>query len=336
MANITKNSHFIPHFHLKKWMPIGASIFDKANEKSIKLTDKSSTRYFSREFYYSHNQDDTLEKRLAKFETLISRLIAKIDLADNIILLTGKELYLLKLYCYLCACRQDNTTEVIKFDESSIYRSNNYLWGIPQIHGRDNIIQFTESIVSEFERVHNDKEFVSLESFSPISDMAIFDNHIRLNLKNLHLCIFRNTENNIALSDVFAIIENTIDSDHTYIPVSPKTALFLVKTKYYITAEKIFESRIRLAQNNGAYDDPYLSVIFEHEELKLICPYYLVRSAVHIQETYLPKTDFSTITIKIQDLPNEFVDKFNSIMYEDSHYFMEFFLLGLHVFTKYY
>ena len=70
MANITKNSHFIPHFHLKKWMPIGASIFDKANEKSIKLTDKSSTRYFSREFYYSHNQDDTLEKRLANSRLL--------------------------------------------------------------------------------------------------------------------------------------------------------------------------------------------------------------------------------------------------------------------------
>ena len=69
--------------------------------------------------------------------------------------------------------------------------------------------------------------------------MSIYDNQIRLNLKNLHLCIFRNTENNIALSDVFAIIENTIDSDHlyTYIPVSPKTALFLVKTKYYITVE---------------------------------------------------------------------------------------------------
>lgn len=324
MTNVTKNSHYIPNFHLKKWMQINASIFDKANGKTIKLTDKSSTRYFSQEFYYSHNQDDTLEKRLAKFEAFISRLIAKIDLADNTIALTGKELYLLKLYCYLCACRQDNTTEVIKFDESGIYRSNNYLWGIPQIHGRDNIIQFTESIVTEFERVHNDKEFVSLESFSLISDMTIFDNHIRLNLKNLHLCIFRNTENNIALSDVFAIIENTLDSDHlyTYIPVSPKTALFLVKTKYYITAEKIFESRIRLAQNNGAYADPYLSVIFEHEELELVCPYYLVRSAVHIQETYLPKTDFSTVTIKIQDLSNEVVDKFNSIMYEDSHFFI--------------
>ena len=98
--------------------------------------------------------------------------------------------------------------------------------------------------------------------------------------------------------------------------------MFLVKTKYYLTAEKIFESRIRLAQNNGAYADPYLSVIFEHEELKLVCPYYLVRSAVHIQETYLPKTDFSTVTIKIQDLSNEAVEKFNSIMYEDSHFFI--------------
>ena len=324
MTNVTKNSHYIPNFHLKKWMQINASIFDKKNKKSVTLNQDTSVKYFSRKFYYSHKNDDALEKRLAKFECYISRLIVKIDNAKGTLALAGKELYLLKLYCYLCACRQDNTTEVIKFHESSIYRSNNYLWGIPQIHGRDNIIQFTESIVAEFERVHNNKDFVSLESFSSRSDMTIFDNYIRLNLKNLHLCIFRNTENNIALSDVFAIIENTIDSDHlyTYIPVSPKTALFLVKTKYYITVEKIFESRIRLAQNNGAYADPYLSVIFEHEELKLVCPYYLVRSAVHIQETYLPKTDFSTVTIKIQELSDEIVDKFNSIMYDDSHFFI--------------
>lgn len=324
MAKVTVNSHFIPNFHLKKWMHIGASIFDKAKEKSIRLTNASSIRYFSQKFYYSHENDDTLEKRLAKFEAFISHLIIKIDGAENAVTLTGKELYLLKLYCYLCACRQDNTTEVIKSDESGIYQSNHYLWGIPQIHGKDNIIQFTESIVAEFERVINDKAFVSLEDFSPIINMTIFDNHIRLNLKKLHLCIFRNDDSNIALSDVFAVIENTIDSDHlyTYIPVSPKTALFLVKTKYYITAERIFESRNRLAQNNGAYADPYLSVIFEHEELKLVCSYYLVRSAVHVKETYLPKTDFSNVTIQIRNLSNVIVDKLNSIMYEDCHYFV--------------
>ena len=324
MVKVTVNSHFIPNFHLKKWMHIGASIFDKTNEKSVKFTDTTSTRFFSQKFYYSHKNDDTLEKRLAKFESVISRLIAKIDCTEDAITLTGKDLYLLKLYCYLCACRQDNTTEVIKYDESEIYQSNNYLWGIPHIHGKDNIIKFTESIVTEFERVYRDKKFVSLEDFSPISDLTIFDNPIRMNLKNLHLCILRNAENNIALSDVFAIIENTMDSDHlyTYIPISPKSALFLVKTKYYITVEKIFESRIRLAQNHGTYADTYLSVIFGHEEFKLVCPYFLVRSAVHIKEVYLPKTDFSTVTVKIQDISDEIVDRFNSIMYEDSNFFI--------------
>lgn len=37
MTNVTKNSHYIPNFHLKKWMQINASIFDKANEKCIRL-----------------------------------------------------------------------------------------------------------------------------------------------------------------------------------------------------------------------------------------------------------------------------------------------------------
>ena len=49
---------------------------------------------------------------------------------------------------------------------------------------------------------------------------------------------------------------------------------------------------------------------------------YQNNNNTNIQETYLPKTDFSTVTIKIQDLSNEVVDKFNSIMYEDSHFFI--------------
>ncbi len=50
MTNVTKNSHYIPNFHLKKWMQINASIFDKKNKKSVTLNQDTSVKYFSRKF----------------------------------------------------------------------------------------------------------------------------------------------------------------------------------------------------------------------------------------------------------------------------------------------
>lgn len=277
-----------------------------------------------KDYFYSDDCSDELENRLSKFECYIAPLITKIDCEEALVSITGKELYLLKLYCFLCACRQDNTTEVIVDDKSGYYRSNNYLFGIPQIHGKENIIAFTDSVVSEFERVNADKAFIDLEDFTQLIDSAKFDNEIRVNLKNLHLCILRNESCNIAFSDVFAIIENTMDGDHlyTYIPMSPKTAFCLVKTKYYLDKTCLECNKHRLPSNNGGTIDEHLSSLFQADENDLLCTYYQERCAITINESYITKTDFSNVKVAIKKISDEVIDYFNSIMFEDCNLFI--------------
>lgn len=142
----------------------------------------------------------------------------------------------------------------------------------------------TEAIIKVFEAVKNDNEFTHLESFSKIlpAEKMLKIGDASLALYGLHLSIIKSPENWFCISDRCAIIENTLDSDYlyTYVPVSPKTALLLVKTKYYLDLETYNYTRKRLAKKNGGlYPDPYLSVIFDstaerNSDDALFCSYY--------------------------------------------------------------
>lgn len=118
-----------------------------------------------------------------------------------------------------------------------------------------------------YEIVEQDLNFDHLESFTSIlpSKKMLDIRNPTLALYGQHLAIIRSEDKWMCISERCAIIENTLDSDYlyTYVPVSPKTAILLVKTKYYLSQKNYDESRKRLSfKNGGSRPDPYLSVIF--------------------------------------------------------------------------
>jgi len=120
-----KNNHLLPRFIIKKWEKDEAKLYDKKS-KNVREILKND---YSEKYYYSlGKEDDILENRIAKFETVIGRILKRIEDSDSSIKLSGKDLELLKLFCILSACRQENTSPLIKDDESGIYENNNYIF----------------------------------------------------------------------------------------------------------------------------------------------------------------------------------------------------------------
>ncbi|MCV2231222.1 DUF4238 domain-containing protein [Acholeplasma manati] len=324
------NNHFLPRFHIKKWDDLGGKIHNKTTNKTRKIY-----RYdFSKKKYYQTQGTDELENRISRFESYIANIILLIDNSEESIELTGKQLFLLKLYCAFCSYRQQFTSEVIIEDDFAMYKSNNYLWGVKRYTEKKDILFMTEEIIKVFELVEKDDTFRHLEEFSPIltiSKMLSLGNP-DLAMYGIHLSIIRSNENWMCISERCAIIENTLDSDYlfTYVPVSPKTALLLVKTKYYRDLKTYNDSRARLSyKNGGSRPDPYLSVIFgscarENYDSSLFCSYYkpFVRSNVHAEENYLPNVDYSKVVIKINIIPRSIIDNFNAIFYQDGSKFL--------------
>lgn len=319
--NMKKNNHLYSFFHIKKWIANGGKIYDKTLGV-IRSVDEQKD--FSREFYYSLGEiNSVLEDRLQKFEAYIGTLIKRIDEAGREITLSGKELELLKLYCVLAGSRHEFTCEVIKEDESGIYRSNQYLFGVHNANSQEEAVNVTTHIMDDFEKIIK----MSNDMQSWIDSLSIADPKYIYSFYTigLHLVIARAERPMISVSDRFCIIENTMDSDflYLYVPISPKTALFLVKSKYYFDELIYKETLCRSGKKYGdGAPDPYLSIIFDscqdkNYEDKLFCSYGKVRSCVHRNEFYFNRKTAHTVKIKVDNFPVDVFRHFNSIYCED-------------------
>lgn len=312
-----KYNHLYPVFHIRKWVDNGGQVYDKQLKKENKCRVINYKKDFTRQFYYSLGKvDNQLEKRLSVFEHEVAPLIEKIDSAENNVQLTGKELELLKLYCLLCASRHENTCEVIKNDKSGICKSNNYLLGTFRNSTQEEAVGVTSKIVDDFERVSKmrDDTIIDVGNFNGFSTQPLSYYTI-----GLHLAVVRAAEPIILISDRFCIIENTMDSDHlySYIPISLKTALLLVKSKYFLNEKAFIETKRRFGEKYGdGTPDEYLSDLFGAEvgdyENRLFCEYYTQSTL----EKHIEK-ETNSIYIKINNLPKEIFRLFNSIYCED-------------------
>ena len=313
-------NHLYPRFHIKKWVQNGGRLYDKETEAH---TSVNEARLFTEEKYYSLGENNSeLEDRLADFEQYIGSIIKKIDESEDEVTLSGKQLEILKLYCVLCANRHEHTTEVIQNDGMGIYQSNNYLVGVHRPDNQRDAVKVTEMIVTEFEKlkampddIASDLNYLHREK-DAVSTPFTF---------GLHIAIARAEKNILCVSDKFCIIENTLDSDflYAYVPVSPKTALFLVKSKYYFGYEEFEYTKQRFGKKYGCgKPDPYLSVIlgayknFDVEDC-LFCSYGIVRSHVHRDEVYVKARYVRQPRIDIDVLPEFIFQHYNSIFCED-------------------
>ena len=105
-----------------------------------------------------------------------------------------------------------------------------------------------------------------------------------------------------------------MDSNHLfmYIPISPNRALMLIKTKYYKDKETYKKYLKGLSEiNHAIYPDQWISAIFSEEKANfenLLFPSYKIKN-----KNWL---------LKIQSLPKNIIEKFNSIFYEDGDLFL--------------
>jgi len=89
----------------------------KLYNKENKSDQKVHREDYSKKYYYSLGRvDDFLENRIAVFESVIAPILKRIEESNNSIKLLGKEMELLKLFCVLAACRQENISSLIKSD----------------------------------------------------------------------------------------------------------------------------------------------------------------------------------------------------------------------------
>lgn len=205
----------------------------------------------------------------------------------------------------MSACRHENTTPFIVEDESGIYRNNNYLIGVPLVSTQEEAVHITNIICNEFERINrfNDKTL-----FTPFKNIIGKINNSPLTYGQ-HLVIMHNNRDSNLISEVSAVIECTLDSDYlfTYVPVSPKTSLFLVKSNYYYNEEKIEMTKERFGRKYGyGWPDPYLSCIFKPLENLLTC-------------SYEKDSLYTEASIKIEQIPDYSLYCFNQVIYEDGH-----------------
>lgn len=305
------NNHLYPAFHIRKWVDQGGKIYDKKKAVEKRIRRVNPRKDFSAVYYYSLGEkDDGLENRISSFECEIAPLIEQIDTATESVNLKRKQLELLKLYCSLCANRHSNTCEVIKSDESGIYRSNHYLIGTHRIETQKDAVEITTRIVKEFERIREASKKTNQDNSKQ---------YVNAFTLGLHLAIFRSETPMVMISDRFCILENTIDSDHlfSYIPVSPRTALLLVKSKYYYDFEHFESTCIRFGNKYGlGTPDPYLSDLLGAEVG--LYEDRLFRAAYKDELMIEPADDTcESLYVKIQKLPKEVFRLFNSIYCED-------------------
>ncbi|MDE5548870.1 MAG: DUF4238 domain-containing protein, partial [Clostridia bacterium] len=143
MQEVKKNNHYYSRFHVMKWFDNGGKIYDKDTKTSRKIDLQKD---FTIKYYYSESENaptNELEDRISVFESYIGEIIKKVDTSYDKVHLTGKEYEMLKLYCVLCANRHHFSTEVIKKDESGIYRNNNYIFGVQSVKTKEDSLIMT-------------------------------------------------------------------------------------------------------------------------------------------------------------------------------------------------
>jgi hypothetical protein len=298
------NNHYVPSLHLRKWTSQGGKVFVKKDQESRNIENTD----FSQKYYYWIDGSNELEKRIGRFESYIGNIIIMIDKSNDSVNLNAKQLFLLKLYSLLCTYRQENTTEIIKSDFFGMYEGNQYRFGSKNLTSKEEVILETEKVITLFEIVHKMKKF-NVE--------AINDNEIYTNLSMLHLSIIRSNEIEFMISDVFTIIENTLDNEHlyAYTPVSPRSAILLVQTLYYKDFEtlKLHKNRLNFLRGKMR-PDPYLSTIFcrqlpenNYSEVDLICSYNLNSNSM------------DTFSLRVNHVLEEVAIYLNSILFQDSN-----------------
>ncbi len=314
--NTEKHNHLYPAFHIRKWADCDGKIYDKDLKKEDKCRTIVYKKDFTKDYYYSLGKiDNALEQRLSIFEHDITPLINRIDAMKESVQLSKKELELVKLYCILCASRHENTCEVIKNDESNVYRSNNYLFGTFRNETQEEVVGVTSNILDEFERLRRIPDDLETDNETLNNQGGQFGSFFTT---GLHVSIIRAQDPILLISDRFCILENTMDSDHlySYIPISPRTALLLVKSKYFYNEEIFLATKHRFGEKyGGGISDGYLSDLFGAEvgdyERCLFCNYAQSATSNNVEKTN------NSITIKIQILPKEIFRLFNSIYCED-------------------
>jgi hypothetical protein len=320
MKTTKKYNHLYPALHIRKWQSLNGKIYDKDSREIRDI----HVRDFTQKYYYSlGKRDDALENRIQVFEAYIGKLIKIIDQANDSVYLTGKDIEILKLYCALSVSRQHHTSEVVLSDESGFYKSNNYLFGTHKSSTQNNSINSTKVIMDDFEKLKstpNDKQFCQTHRIMDPNTMG------SVHTLGTHLCIIRNNKNGIIVSDRCSIIENTMDGDHlySYIPISPSSALLLVKSKYYLSEDIYYKSISRLARKHGAIKpDRYMSVIFGdsskvNHENALFCSYYRYKSNVHVDNNvFIESLCYKSAHVRIIYLPCYIFRQFNGVFYQD-------------------
>lgn len=282
------NNHLLPRMVIKRWEENNGKIFNK-EENKIRKVNKYD---YSEKYYYSlGKEDDELENRISTFESYIANILKQLNEAQNSIELTKKVVEILKLYVVLQSCRNNNTSPVIKNDESGIYLNNNYLFGVPLVTTQEEAVQVTTLICDEFNRIKN------------LNDNS--DNILSQFCLGLHLVIVTNENSEFIISETTSIIECTMDSDYlfTYVPISPKLGLILAKSKYYFSEKDIEITKQRFGNKygNGTLDS-YLSALLN--DSKLIYNGTQVNNKI--------KFDFVKLT-------KEEIYSLNSIIYEDGN-----------------
>jgi len=311
---LKKNNHLLPRLIIKNWQDKGGKIYSKNNN------DYSEISYldFSSKYYYSLGlKDDNLENRISKFEARIGNVIKKIKESSKAVLLTGKELELLKLFCVLSACRQHNTSPVILNDESGIYSNNNYILGVPLVKTQRKAVDATSKIIDEFERINTLPNDSMFENWSPAMNSNTTNSLLAL---GQHLSIIKSSSNNIMISDICAIIECTMDSDYlyTYVPISPCIALLLVKSEYYQTREDFESTKERFGRKYGnGNKDPFISTIFQNDESALLNNSYRRKLLVTNVPSEIDVPRYNSAFLSIHECDKTIFEMFNSIVYED-------------------
>lgn len=295
------HNHLLPRMVIKRWEDEKARIFVK---NAILPFSRPVHKYdYSEQYYYSLGKEDSeLEDRISSFETYVGRLLKKLNNANGSIELLEKDMEILKLYVVLQSCRNESTSSYIKSDAFGIYQNNNYLFGVPLLSTQKEVIDYTKTICDEFERIKDEKNDADYSYEYRIIAPGKLNSYLCL---GLHLVIVNNSSNGFIISDTTAVIECTMDSDYlyTYVPVSPKIGLLLVKSKYFWNLETIEYTKARFGDKYGnGNPDPWLSDAIQDSKL-----------------IYNGKTNNHLVTLSIVNLSKAETYHLNSVIYEDGN-----------------
>jgi len=137
-------------------------LYDKKTKKDRNFNPGNN---FQLHKFYYFDGTPQIEKRLGKIENYMSQILKKISdsINENSIELSKYEISFIQLFLFLQASRQLNTTEVIKSDESGIYQSNNFLFGVRNLKDKEEMKYSMSSLINALESFIEEKTSEYLE-----------------------------------------------------------------------------------------------------------------------------------------------------------------------------